>query len=50
MAHGGADLSYVFELPGYYFHVQPNEIKPIGSEIFEAFKVFGKYLEETYIH
>ncbi|XP_033229018.1 uncharacterized protein LOC117180638 [Belonocnema kinseyi] len=50
MTHGGADLSYVFELPGYYFQIHPQEIKPVGLEIFEAFKVFGKYLEEAYIN
>lgn len=49
MAVGGADLSYTVELPGKSFVTPTSQILPVGTETFEAIKIFGKYAAKKYV-
>ena len=48
LAVGGANLSYVIELPSEDFATNPKNINLIGLEMFRAFKVFARNVEKDY--
>ncbi|XP_043475139.1 carboxypeptidase B-like [Leptopilina heterotoma] len=49
LATAKSSFSYCIELPSLDFVISENKIEEIGSEIFEAMKVFGKHIEDNFV-
>lgn len=43
-----SNFSYCIELPSQDFIISEDKIQDIGLEIFEAFKVLGKYINDNF--